>query len=331
MTTPPHHMTVDTPGRDNAPRARPGRPAHSRPLSRPLCLAPATNTALSRAWATARALSTAAIVTLAASGCAASSRPRQPPSAQATTSVAGRSTTATTPTEAASAPSTTSRAQRTRLRLVVGAFAAVYARYLDANLAGSALPAISATAEAETGPPLPASLRAGHLTVASIAVAARPLTFTIALRDDAHTFHADITTANEQSHWRITQIDPPNVEQVLPQHVVRVPPPPGSAAPAHAARAFLAGYLAWLYGHATANAIVHATPALADQLKQNPPEVPPTFRSLHATVITIAIHRRGNGWQALPDITDGRETYKLVLTLTQTHNSWLLSSIGSPP
>ena len=331
MTRPRHHLTVHTPGGDNAPRNRPDRPADSRTLSRPPSLAPATNTALTRTWITARALSTAAIVALVANGCGASSRSRQAPTPQATTTVAGRNTTTTSSSEHASAASTTSSAQRTRLRLVVGAFAAAYARYLDADLPASALPAITPSAEAETGPPLPPSLRAGHPTVASIAAAARPLTFTIALRDDAHTFKAHITATSEQSQWRITQIDPPNVEQVVPQHVVPIPPPPGSAAPAQAARAFLSDYLAWLYGHAAANAIVDATPALVEQLKQNPPEVPPTFRSLHATVTAIPIQRRGSGWQALPDITDGRETHELALTLTQTHGKWLISSIGSPP
>jgi hypothetical protein len=31
----------------------------------------------------------------------------------------------------------------------------------------------------------------------------------------------------------------------------------------------------------------------------------------------------------LPNISDGRETYELVLTVTQTHGRWLVSTVSS--
>ena len=54
------------------------------------------------------------------------------------------------------------------------------------------------------------------------------------------------------------------------------------------------------------------------------------MRTLHPTVAAIAVQRRGSGWQALPNITDGRETYELVLTITPAHRGWLVSNVGSP-
>ena len=54
------------------------------------------------------------------------------------------------------------------------------------------------------------------------------------------------------------------------------------------------------------------------------------MRSLHATIAAIAMQRHANGWQALPNITDGRETYELVLALKQTRGRWLVTSVGNP-
>ena len=39
------------------------------------------------------------------------------------------------------------------------------------------------------------------------------------------------------------------------------------------------------------------------------------MRSLQPKVAAIAMQRRGRGWQALPNIIDGHETYELVLTV----------------
>ena len=42
------------------------------------------------------------------------------------------------------------------------------------------------------------------------------------------------------------------------------------------------------------------------------------------------MQRRGHGWQALPNISDGHETYELVLTVAHTHGRWLVSNVSSP-
>ena len=71
------------------------------------------------------------------------------------------------------------------------------------------------------------------------------------------------------------------------------------------------------------------TGLLAD-LKAQPPRVPPTMRSLRPKVAAIAMHRRGLGWQALPNITDGHETYELVLTIAHASGHWLVSNVSTP-
>ena len=107
-------------------------------------------------------------------------------------------------------------------------------------------------------------------------------------------------------------------------------PPPGSAAAENAARLFLRGYLPWLYGQAPLRAITAATSGLLADLKAHPPRIPPTMQALRPKVAAIAMQRRGHGWQALPNISDGHETYELVLTVAQTRGRWLVSNVSSP-
>ena len=54
------------------------------------------------------------------------------------------------------------------------------------------------------------------------------------------------------------------------------------------------------------------------------------MRSLHPKLVALALQHHRGGWQALPNVTDARETYELVLTLGQTRGRWLVSSVGAP-
>jgi hypothetical protein len=93
---------------------------------------------------------------------------------------------------------------------------------------------------------------------------------------------------------------------------------------------FIGGYLAWLYGQAPLRAVRTATSGLLAGFKAHPPRVPPTMQALRPTVETIAMQRRGRGWQALANISDGHETYELVLTIAHARGRWLVSTISSP-
>jgi hypothetical protein len=92
---------------------------------------------------------------------------------------------------------------------------------------------------------------------------------------------------------------------------------------------FLQAYLPWLYGHASLRAVKDAAPGLLASLKSHPPRVPPTLQSLQPKIVAIAMQRHGSGWQALPNITDGRDTFELVLTITRAHGRWLVSNVSS--
>ncbi len=47
---------------------------------------------------------------------------------------------------------------------------------------------------------------------------------------------------------------------------------------------------------------------------------------LRPRLAALGMQRHGGAWQALANITDGRETYELILTLTQTRGRWFVSS-----
>lgn len=62
---------------------------------------------------------------------------------------------------------------------------------------------------------------------------------------------------------------------------------PLSGAVVRASRGFLAGYLAYLYGHAPASRIEDATPSLIASLVTNQPRVSPAMREHHARIVEL--------------------------------------------
>ncbi|MGA2014495.1 MAG: hypothetical protein ABSH51_28755 [Solirubrobacteraceae bacterium] len=213
-------------------------------------------------------------------------------------------------------------------------FAAAYVRFLDSagTTNGLADAASSVRTLAGRAGPIPAARRRGSLVIKQLRPAAgTDDSYLLAARDDAHTFYAQLTLAHQDGRWRVAQLTPPDFVQVLaPAGPPPSAPPPGSTAAENTARVFLQGYLPWLYGQAPLRAITAATTGLLADLKAQPPRVPPTMRSLRPKVAAIAMHRRGLGWQALPNITDGHETYELALTVTHTRGRWRVNNVSSP-
>ncbi len=216
----------------------------------------------------------------------------------------------------------------------VSLFAGAYVRFLDGIGTVAALPDAmgSVRALAAQAGPVPAARRRGTLVLWQLRAALdQSDSYLLAARDDAHTFYAQIALRERQGRWIVVQLTPPDFVQTFAPAGPQSPAPPrGSAAAQDAAVRFLQGYLPWLYGQAPLHAIRAATPGLVASLGSHPPRVPPAMRTLHPTVAAIAVQRRGSGWQALPNITDGRETYELVLTITPAHRGWLVSNVGSP-
>jgi hypothetical protein len=212
-------------------------------------------------------------------------------------------------------------------------FAGAYVRFLDGAGTASGLPEATPTVRALAGQTgaIPAAHRRGTLLITELrqAVGAGN-SYLVAARDDAHTFYAQITLAERHGGWLVVALTPPDFEQVLAPPGPPPPAPPrGSAAAEVVARLFLRGYLPWLYGQAPLKTITAATSELLAGLKAHPPRIPPTTRALRPTVAAIAMQRRGRGWLALPNISDGRETYELLLTLAQTRGRWLVSNVSS--
>jgi len=213
---------------------------------------------------------------------------------------------------------------------IARAFATAYGRYLDGQLHASALPDATSTARAQAGAMIPPARRAGSLAVQSVQQIPASPTFLIGLRDRAHTFTAQLTLAAVSGGWLVVAIAPPDLDTILAPAPRAIPEPAGSGPAEHAVRTFMSGYLAWLYDQAPLRAVTTATGGLLAGFKAHPPRVPLTMRTLRANVAAIAMQRREHRWQALANISDGQETYELVLTIAHTRGRWLVSNVSLP-
>ena len=263
-----------------------------------------------------RSLLAAAACLLALAGCGGSH------STSMTSGATRRASTTPTPTSA--------RGEHAAASL----FAAAYVRFLDGAGAASGLPDATSSVRALAGQAgaIPAAQRRGTLVIAELhpAVGAAG-SYLLTARDDAHAFYVQMTLAEQHSLWVVIELTPPDFVQVFaPAGPPPPAPPPGSAGAESAARVFLRGYLPWLYGHAPLSAITAATSGLLAGLKAHPPRIPPTMPALRPKVAAIAMQRRAYGWQGLPNISDGHETYELVLTVAQTRGRWLVNNVSSP-
>ena len=228
---------------------------------------------------------------------------------------------------------TTRRSEPAAKSAAASQFAAAYVRFLDG--AGTASGLVDAASSVRTlagrAGSIPAARRRGTLRITQLRAAVGASdSYLLTARDDAHAFYAQLTLAEQHGRWVVIELTPPDLVQVFaPAGPPPPAPPPGSAAAEHAAVLFLHGYLPWLYGQAPLHAITAATSRLLANLNAHPPRIPPTIQSLRPNVAAIAMQRRGPGWQALPNISDGHETYELVLTVAHTRGRWLVSNVST--
>jgi hypothetical protein len=213
-------------------------------------------------------------------------------------------------------------------------FAGAYVRLLDGAGTAAALPDATTSVRALAGQagPVPAARRRGTPVLAGLRAAqGQPGSYVLVASDAAHTFYATIAVSWQHGRWLVSGLTPPDFVQALaPPGPPGPPPPAGSSAPEHVARVFLDGYLPWLYGEGPLRAIDDATANLVAGLERRPPRVLLTMRSLHPKLVAITLHRYHGGWRALPNVTDGRETYELVLSITQTRGRWLVRRVSTP-
>ncbi|HTU85116.1 MAG TPA: hypothetical protein VMF57_06045 [Solirubrobacteraceae bacterium] len=108
------------------------------------------------------------------------------------------------------------------------------------------------------------------------------------------------------------------------------PAPTASATPLQAARTFLRGYVALLYGQARRPQLANATPQLRHALLDQALVVPPAQRQLHPTVLSLTATRAGRGWRVRAAVADGGVAhYPIVLNLTHAAGGgWLVSGVS---
>ena len=125
--------------------------------------------------------------------------------------------------------------------------------------------------------------------------------------------------------------DPAPHGPVAPAARASRPPMPtsGTAHVAPVARGFLAGYLAYLYGHAPASAVKSATPALARSLRAHPPIVSPGMRARHPRVLALHIVPAPTGLIRVSAVVNDGElaSYPVVLLLASERGRLLVSAV----
>jgi hypothetical protein len=106
--------------------------------------------------------------------------------------------------------------------------------------------------------------------------------------------------------------------------------PRTAAAVQGAAIAFLAGYLPYSYGRATARSVRRAAGRLRHELETAPPRVPSRLTRARARVITVRAQAMvGQGAaDVVAVVDDGRRRYRIPLELRETGAGWLVTAIG---
>jgi hypothetical protein len=213
------------------------------------------------------------------------------------------------------------------------AFAIAYRAYIDGRTEVSSLPDSTAAvqAAARTGGTVPRDKRTGQLVLVSLKPASGVQGGVLLTgRNRAGTLYAQETLSHTKEGWRITGLLTPDFVQVfVKQSTETTPQPSGSASVEQSARAFLAGYLPYYYGHAPATNVRADTPALGRYLQAHPPNVPPAMQSLQGQVADIALTHAGAGWRALVNVHDARSTYQLTLTLAPDKQRWVVTGVSA--
>ena len=235
-------------------------------------------------------------------------------------------------------PKTTDHPKNAKLRPpteigVAQAFASAYLRYIDGTAKASTLPDATAAVKtaAVSGGVIPANERVGALSLLGL----MPATgvsggVLITARDRARTLYAQETLARARPGWQVVNLLTPDFVQVfVRQSTATIPEPAGSHGPESVARAFLAGYVPWYYGHGPASAIQRAAPALRADLRARPPNIPPAMAHLHGQVKGIGMTRNGSGWEALVNVHDAASTYQLTLGVQMVSGRWEVTAVSS--
>ena len=108
------------------------------------------------------------------------------------------------------------------------------------------------------------------------------------------------------------------------------PAEPGARAAEAAARRFLQGYLAYLYGHGPPSAVRAASPLLRRRLGRERPRVSPATRRRRGRVAELSARRlRDGGFAVTATIDDGGVArYPITLTLERRGRGFEVTEVG---
>lgn len=145
------------------------------------------------------------------------------------------------------------------------------------------------------------------------------------MRDGAHRLYAQLLLAKPPGGWIVNTLVPPDFStQLQPVSKATGPKiPAGGTAPLRAARTFLKSYL--VLTRARVAQLRDVTPRLRAELKRDAPNV---AGPLQARVLVLPIHRQGSAWIATPSISNGTNTYELVIKLIKgARGQWLADTV----
>ncbi|HEY1713110.1 MAG TPA: hypothetical protein VGG07_09410 [Solirubrobacteraceae bacterium] len=205
-------------------------------------------------------------------------------------------------------------------------FAVAYARFLSGEGSASGLPGAS------RGVRLLAR-RAGRVPVRPGAGSARltgaprigRTTWELAMANGSFALHAEVTVHHTARGLRVTGLVAPDFDTELQHPASGAGASPAAAtAPGRVARAFIAPYLAFEYGHARLRAIPGISTALHEFLARNTPRLSVALRP---RLLAVVMRRRGSGWVASSSVSDGTQTYAVVLRLARRDGRWLVTGI----
>lgn len=124
---------------------------------------------------------------------------------------------------------------------------------------------------------------------------------------------------------------PPSQEAPAPAPRHKAPSP--RAVPAmvtRAGRRFLTGYLAYLYGHASAQRIAGADRTLVRRLARERARVSPATRARHPRIVALTPHRLTPARWSLAALVDdgGVARYTVTTLLERRRGSWVVTAVG---
>ena len=210
-------------------------------------------------------------------------------------------------------------------------FAAAYLRFLKGQQAAATLPVatLAVRQTAAVDGILPIRQLAGELKLAAI----KPngdRSWTIEMRAGHHRIYAQVMLGTGPAAEEIVTLVPPDLSTALqptPRANAAARQPVGSRAAQASADVFLAGYLRFEYGQAKLTAIKDTTARLQRYLQAN---VPSSVSALHPRVLVLPLRRHGSAWIASPSVTDGVQTYEVIIKLIKEDGRWLADTVKQP-